>query len=66
MPDSQELYTQENITIVRQGAAADLIETDEGDQHWIPHSQIKKIKRHPEGRTDMTMTAWIAKERGLL
>lgn len=63
---SQELYTQENITILREGDAATLIETLEGEEAWIPHSQIKEVKHHPDGRTDMTMTAWIAKQKGLI
>lgn len=57
--------TVEGLTIVRETDNAILVQ-HEGDEHWIPLSQVSKITRTTnKGQDTVTMTAWIAGKKGL-
>lgn len=52
---------------VRETAAAYLLaDPNDGAEYWVPKSQIDAIEPSGEGYVDVTMTEWIAKEKGLL
>lgn len=64
---SEELYELEDCTIVHETDDAVLIATDEGERHWLPFSQVREIKRRANAATaSVVMTAWIAKQKGLI
>lgn len=62
MPKMEELYTLRNADIKRETAKAILVEVN-GEDVWIPLSQV--TDRDDDAGT-ITMTAWIAKEKGLI
>ena len=62
MSKMEELYTLRNAEIKAETAKAILVEVDE-EEIWIPHSQI--TDRDDKAGT-ITMTAWIAKAKGLI
>ena len=45
--------------------AAVLVEDDNGEQHWIPLSQIERMVKRPNGYGHIVMSDWIAKQKGL-
>ena len=62
MSKMEELYTLRNAEIKAETTKAILIEVDE-EEIWIPHSQI--TDRDDKAGT-ITMSAWIAKAKGLI
>lgn len=54
-----------STTILFEGENALLIE-EAGERIWLPLSQVDRIVRHPDGTVDLTISAWIAKKKGLL
>ena len=64
---SHELYTLTECQITRETDAAVLVSKN-GEQYWIPFSQIEKMTRDSKSQCNdsVTMTAWIAKQKGLL
>lgn len=42
-----------------------VVDHDTGDQVWLPLSQVDKIVRDRDGKGSVTMTDWIAREKGL-
>lgn len=65
MPRSQE-YISIDCTIQKETDAAILIDV-EGEDYWIPFSQIESVRRMKDGmaKDSVIMTAWIAKTKGL-
>ena len=62
MPRQEEIFI---LTVAKLGHAtphAQLITTVDGDDEWIPFSQIHAI--HKEEPPRVEMTAWIAKKKG--
>lgn len=59
---SEELFTLEDCEIKHETAKALLVNFN-GEEIWLPLSQVSEIHRD-EGK--VVMTAWIAKEKGLL
>lgn len=59
---AEELYTLRNYEVLVETAKAILIDVN-GEEIWIPLSQV--TNRDDEA-SELTMTAWIAKEKGLL
>lgn len=56
-----------NISILLETDAALHIETEEGDQHWIPLSQVESIHRSKNVNGDwIVIKEWIAKKKGLI
>jgi hypothetical protein len=55
-----------NITccIIRETDAAVQIEV-EGEEYWIPLSQVSQIHRDAKGEGSVLMTKWIAQKKGL-
>lgn len=53
--------------IVRETDAAFLVRLDDGEEVWLPKSQISSPETLAEGDCDVTVsvTEWIAKEKGL-
>jgi chemotaxis signal transduction protein len=65
MMRQQETYTAKG-TIKNETAKAVLFEID-GDEYWIPLSQIFKVVRtKSKGEDEIVMSEWIAKEKGLI
>ena len=62
---SKELFTLD-CSIVRETDNAILVRTDEGDEVWLPLSQVDQIRRPAKGADTVVMTAWIAKMKGLI
>ena len=55
----------ENVTICKETAKA-ILATVEGEDHWFPLSQVLKILRTPNKDADaITVSYWIAKQKGL-
>lgn len=65
MSRSIELWTLKCGMIVRETEAAMLVDYD-GDQQWIPISQVTEIQHNLDGSVDITMTAWIAKQKDFI
>lgn len=75
MPRSrdEEMYELEGAIVKRNTLRAILIVTPDGEELWLPKSQINRTTRGErdveplEGDPPITirMTAWIAKEKGL-
>ena len=38
----------------------------DGEAYWIPFSQVDRRTLHPDGRFEITMSAWIAKQKGII
>ena len=58
--------TLQGVTLGRETEKAVLITVkDREDPLWMPLSQVKKITRAGEGKDSITVTAWIAKQKGL-
>ena len=45
--------------------AIKVLHHDTGEELWLPLSQVDKIVRDRDGKGSITMTDWIARERGL-
>ena len=66
---SSERYTGSFIEVHKTENAVLLkIEGQEDDEgEWVPFSQIDKVVRVPNSRvTEVTMTAWIARTKGVI
>ena len=37
-----------------------------GEELWLPISQVEKITRYPDGTAVVSMTKWIATQKGLI
>lgn len=42
-----------------------VIDTDSGEEFWLPLSQVEKILRRTDGSAEVTMSDWIAGQKGL-
>lgn len=43
-----------------------LFTDEEGEDHWIPYSQVTKLKRSPaRGGDSITIPVWLAEREGL-
>jgi len=65
MAKSTELHTQKVLAILRETEMAILIEVEGGEEIWLPLSNVHEIKDR-DGDCSIVMTAWIAKQKGLL
>lgn len=61
--DSNEYVDIEGLRIKHETDLAVLVETEDGEEVWIPFSQISAIHR---GEGLVVMTRWIARQKGLL
>lgn len=60
-----EMYQLTECNVVKESDAAVLVETQAGGLKWIPLSQVTKITRAGgEFKSEVRMTAWIAKQKG--
>jgi len=63
---SRDTVVLDDVEIVRETDAAILINTRDGtDEVWLPMSQVEEIHRNG-GRARLVVTAWVARERGLV
>lgn len=63
---SQELFTLEDCTIGTETDKAVCVYHEYGT-HWIPLSHVEKMTRSKNKDCDtITMSAWIAKQKGFL
>ena len=53
--------------ILRETEAAFLVELENGEQHWLPKSQIADSEQYEAGDVNCTVsiTEWIAQQKGL-
>ena len=52
--------------ILKETDAAFLIKVDEGEEHWIPKSQISDPDDYKEGDIGtISITEWIAEQKGI-
>lgn len=42
-----------------------VIDTSSGEEVWLPLSQVEKILRSTDGTAEVTMSDWIAGQKGL-
>jgi hypothetical protein len=66
---STEWYTHEDCRVIARSLRALLIlDTDTGEEFWLPLSQLHEDTTDVEvGYSGpLTMTAWIAKQKGLV
>lgn len=64
---SNKTHTQSPVKFVKETQNAILIKTANEDEIWIPFSQVESIEREPNGIDgSITMSAWIAGQKGLL
>lgn len=57
--------TLENVTLGKETEKA-ILATVNGEDHWIPLSQISKIERSPnKGEDKLVVSLWIAEQKGL-
>ena len=42
-----------------------IIDADSGEELWLPLSQVEKILRRTDGTAEVTMSDWIAEQKGL-
>ena len=54
-----------NCTFLRETDAAVLIEVD-GDEHWIPLSQVESMHKSSDGDGCILVSHWIADQKGLI
>lgn len=60
---SQTFVLCESATLIRSSAKAGLYRID-GDEHWIPWSQIRDDSVDTDGKTgDLWITKWIAEQK---
>lgn len=62
----RELFT---FTCMREGESTKallVVDPPTGEQIWIPFSQIESMHFNETGDGYVVMTAWIAKQKGLL
>lgn len=54
--------------IIRETEKAFLVRLEDGDEHWLPKSQIADADDYREGDEDveLSVTEYIAREKGLL
>lgn len=65
MPQMKEIFTVEG-QVLRRTEKAILFEFNE-EEVWLPVSQLVDAEELPmRGFTEVIMTAWIAKEKGLI
>ena len=64
-----ELIDVEDLTFVRSTDAAILVEDPDGDEVWLPKSQIEWPEEALAERGDtitVTMPEWLAEKKGLI
>lgn len=65
--DGSERVELEGITLGKETAKAIMITTAEGEDIWIPISQVHQIVRTKEKGADrLVVSKWIAEQKGLI
>jgi hypothetical protein len=66
MPREQEWVHLDFRLIKKETADAFLVILEDGEEEWIPRSQVSDPEDYAEGDTDGTIsvTAWLAEKRG--
>jgi hypothetical protein len=65
-PSEQKLHTTTMRKVRESNAAYLLADPNDGVEYWVPKSQIDSIEPSGDGFVDVSMTEWIAREKGLL
>ena len=63
---SRELYSLSCELKHDTDKAQQVVVLETGELMWIPFSQIERIDKYPDGTATVHMTAWIAKQKGLI
>lgn len=63
---SDPKHTQEIASFGRETDNAIQVTTSEGEIIWLPFSQIDSIERETDGTGSITMSLWIAQQKGLV
>lgn len=54
-----------DCTFIRETDAAVLVEI-EGEEYWIPLSQVSRMRHTPDGEGAITFSSFIALQKGLI
>lgn len=67
MPDFSDKVKVRNVTVLRASQLAILVETEDGQQAWIPQSQIDDDSSVWQAGDvgDLVVSRWIAEQKGL-
>ena len=62
----KEKFTWADCDIIHETSSAVLVKKND-DEFWFPFSHVERIVRSKEpGKSQIVVTAWIAKKKGLL
>lgn len=62
---TSDSHVEEGVTFMRETDAAIQVTTKDGEIIWLPFSQVESIERERDGTGSITMTKWIAQQKGL-
>ncbi len=57
-------FVQVNCRFLRETENAVLIEVEDGEQMWIPLSQVESMRKAADGH--IVLSQWIANQKGLI
>jgi hypothetical protein len=66
MRTSNDNTVEIDATIERETDKAYLLDVGEPDKVWMPKSQVRDVQRGSGRLVKMTVTEWIANEKGLI
>lgn len=66
MTTSTETYQMACTFKAETDRAVLIVDHASGEELWIPLSQVEEMHRTPTQEGSITMTAWIAKRKGLI
>lgn len=66
MRNVEATHTQDVVKFGTETDKALQITTPEGEIVWLPFSQVHSVERETDGTGQVTMTEWIAKQKGLV
>ena len=59
-------HTQDVVKFGTESEKGLQVTIPDGEIMWLPWSQIEHVEREPDGTGQVTMSEWIAKQKGLL
>lgn len=63
---NRETFWIDPCTRMAETDAAVLVELEDSDRIWFPLSQVESMHFNSRGEGKMLVTAWIAKQKGLI
>lgn len=59
-------HTQDIVKFGRETEGALQVTVPDGEMIWLPWSQIENVLREKDGTGEVTMSLWIAQQKGLV